>query len=395
MSKKVGLAIVTYGTNYGTYLQAFATQQKIKKMGYDTEIINVESVKNEVGSARKKYFAKQIFNLPEIKSYAHVILGIAYEKINKQYRNYLGNRKEQFAKFRNENFNFSEVKDSWKGLSELCEESYDYVLVGSDQLWRPANIAGDFYTLNFVPDNVNKIAYATSFGLKEIRSNQKEKAKAFLSRIENLSVRENSGAKIVEDLTDRKIPVVCDPTMLLTKDDWSEYVPDEPIIKEKYVLCYFLGNNKPHREFARKLAEKTGCKLVGLLHIAGYMSIDKNFGDITPENIGPFEFLNLIKNAEYVCTDSFHGCVFTTIFNRNLFAFRRFSKDSKMSTNDRITTLLSTLGMESALIYGTENVEDCIADKIDYESVENKLDAKRRESVNYLTSAFAGKNTDL
>ena len=395
MDKKVGLAIVTYGTNYGTYLQAFATQYIVRKLGYDTEVINIDSVKKEVGRARKKYFLKQIFNLPELNSYKHVVLGLLRERMISEYGFYLKNRKNALGKFKKEHFVFSEIRDSWDGLTQLCQERYEHVLVGSDQLWRPANIAGDFYTLNFVPESVNTIAYATSFGLKEIRKNQKDIAGKFLSRIDHLSVREKSGARIVQELTNRKIPVVCDPTMLLTKDDWNQFVSQEPLIKEKYILCYFLGDNKEHRQFAQNLAKKTGCKIVGILHIAGYLGIDKDFGDYIPEDVGPFEFLNLIKNAEYVCTDSFHGCVFTTIFNRKLCAFRRFAKDSKMSTNDRITTLLSMLGMENTLLYGTEDVQLRMLISTDYKEVDSKLAKKREESLGYLKDAFADKSTDL
>ena len=393
--KKVGLAIVTYGTNYGTYLQAFATQHVVRGLGYDTEIINIDSVKQEVSRARKKYFFAQIFNFPELKSYAHVILGIIGEKINKKYRCYIENRKDQFWEFREKNFYFSEVRNSWNELTKLCYERYSDVVVGSDQLWRPANIAGDFYTLNFVPDGVNKIAYATSFGLKDIRDNQRETAKTFLSRINHLSVREVSGAVIVWNLTGRKIPVVCDPTLLLTKEQWGNFIADKPLIQGKYILCYFLGDNKEHRVYARKLAATSGCKVVGILHMAGYMSVDKDFTDVAPTDIGPFEFLNLIRNASYVCTDSFHGCALSILFNRHLFAFRRFSQDNKMSTNDRIITLLSMLGMEDVLITGRENVADCVKIKTDYHDVEARLDVKRNDAIAYLTSAFSGDDTDI
>lgn len=395
MDKKVGLAIVTYGTNYGTYLQAFATQQLIQNLGYKTEVINIDSVKHEVGKARKWYFAKQLFNFAELKSYKNVLLGLVREKVNKKYKSYMANRKEKFKKFREEKFCFSEIVKSWDGLTKLCSENYDHVVVGSDQLWRPANIAGDFYTLNFVPDDVNKIAYATSFGLSEIRKSQSKKTEKFLNRINHLSVRENSGAKIVKKLTNRDIPVVCDPTLMLTKKEWDGFVSNDSIVKGKYVLCYFLGNNKSHRILAKRIAEKTGCKIVGVLHIAGHLAIDENFCDEEPQDIGPFEFLNLIKNAEYVCTDSFHGCVFATIFNRNLFAFKRFTKNSKMSTNSRITTLLSTFGIVDVLVEGSENVDDLLDIKINYNEVNYLMETKREESLDYLMNAFANKETDL
>ena len=189
--------------------------------------------------------------------------------------------------------------------------------------------------------------------------------------------------------------MVCDPTMLLTRSEWSDFVAVEPIIKDKYILCYFLGDNKIHREYVKKLSARTGCKIVVLRHIAGYIALDKNFGDIVPNDIGPFEFLNLVKNADYVCTDSFHGCVFASIFERNLFAFRRFVKNSKMSTNDRITTLLNKLGSDNALIYGDESLDDCLKNIIDYNDVAEKLDQYREYSLNYLKTAFANMNTDL
>lgn len=395
MKKKVGLAIVTYGTNYGTYLQAFATQCIVRKLGYDTEIINIDSVKSEVLSARKKYFAKQIFYLPELKSYKNVIKGLVLEKTNSEYKAYIGDRKKQFAKFNDSYFEFSERRDSWSGLTELCKERYDHVLVGSDQLWRPANIAGGFYTLDFVPDNVNKIAYATSFGLKEIRVNQEKKAKEFLSRIQHLSVREHSGAEIVKQLTQRNIPVVCDPTLLLDEEDWCKYIPEQPIISGKYIFCYFLGDNKQHREYVRNLSDKTGCKIVSLPHIAGYISIDKKFADIAPKGIGPFEFLNLIKNAEFVCTDSFHGCVFSSLFNKKLFVFRRFAQENTMSTNDRIITLLSALNMENSLVYGTEDISEALENITDYILVKSHIISIRKKSLEYLCNSLNRVKTDL
>ncbi len=393
--KKVGLAIVTYGTNYGTYLQAFATQYFINKLGHETEVINIDSVQKEVSTARKKYFISRLFSYSELKSYSHVIIGIVREKTNKSYKSFMSRRKKKMEEFKNEKFVFSPKCDSFAGLSAYCSENFDSVVVGSDQLWRPANIAGDFYTLNFVPDDVNKIAYATSFGLKEIRNNQKEVATNFLSRINHLSVRESSGAEIVSNLTERKIPVVLDPTLLLTKDEWADFAVSDLEVPERYILCYFLGNNKTHRDFAKRLAVKTGCKIVALVHIAGFISLDKSFGDLQPADVGPCDFLKLMKNAQYVCTDSFHGCVFATQFERQLFAFRRFSNKDKMSTNDRISTLLKMLDMEDRLIYGTENCDEYITKITNYFGAKKLLEIKRRESIVYLKNAFENSNTDL
>lgn len=95
----------------------------------------------------------------------------------------------------------------------------------------------------------------------------------------------------------------------------------EPIIKGKYILCYFLGNNPPHREFAEKLKKETGCKIVALTHLDEFVKSDEGYADETPYNIDPADFLNLIRNAEYVCTDSFHCSVFSILYKKSFIHF--------------------------------------------------------------------------
>ena len=384
MGNKIGLAIVTYTINYGTFLQAFATQAAIRENGYETEILNINSVIDDIAKARKKYFASQIFNFSELKSYRHTISAIVAKKINKKYRNYIGCREKRFKEFSNEHFDIGEKCDSWSGLSAHCEE-FSSILVGSDQLWRPANIAGNFYTLNFVPDHINKISYATSFGLKEIRKNQKTIARDFLARIQYLSCREESGTKIIEDLTGRKAEVVCDPTLLLTQSDWEHYLSATPIVDGDYILTYLLSNNRKHREYVKRLAKETSCKVVGVLHGAGYIKGDERFVDEAPANIGPFDFLNLIKHAKFVCTDSFHGCVFSTIFKKNFYAFKRFSDKDKMSTNTRVTNLLNRFGLSDRLV---ENGSELFLADIDYVPVCEKMKNFRDDSLGYLKGAL-------
>ena len=101
-------------------------------------------------------------------------------------------------------------------LTSYCKENYDTILIGSDQLWLPANIAADYYTLNFVPDGVKKIAYATSFGVSSLPDDLKGQASRFLSKIDHISVREEAGKKIIQSMVDKEVEVVCDPTLLFT-----------------------------------------------------------------------------------------------------------------------------------------------------------------------------------
>lgn len=384
MKQKVGLAIVTYTINYGTFLQAFATQTAVRSLGYETEILNIDSVIDDVSKARKKYFMSQMFNLAELKSYRQTISAIIAKRINKKYREYILNRENRFAEFSKRYFRVGKKCDSWTGLSEHCKD-FSTILVGSDQLWRPANIAGNFYTLNFVPDSINKVSYATSFGLKDIRENQKEITSAFLGRIQHLSCREESGKEIVEKLTGRRAKVVCDPTLLLKQSDWDTQLPAEPIVDGEYILVYLLSNNKKHREYVRKLAEKTSCKIIGVLHGAGYIKGDEKYVDDAPADIGPFDFLNLIKYARYVCTDSFHGCVFSTIFEKDFYVFKRFTDKDKMSTNTRVTDLLHKFGLSDRLI---EDYEELTPETIDYSKVNERVEEFRKYSLEYLINAL-------
>lgn len=384
VNNRIGLAVVTYTINYGTFLQAFATQYAIRELGYETEILNINSVIGDVSRARKKYFLKQIFNIAELKSYLPTISALIAKKLNKKYRDYMLHREKCFQKFSNDHFLVGEICNSWSGLSKHCEE-FSSIVVGSDQLWRPANIAGDFYTLNFVPDNINKVSYATSFGLKEIRPSQKDVTAAFLNRIQHLSCREESGTKIIEDLTGRKAVVVCDPTLLLKQQDWDKFLPLDPIVDGDYILVYLLGNNKEHRKYVKELAEISSCKVVGVLHGAGYIKGDEDFVDEAPTDIGPFDFLNLIKYAKYVCTDSFHGCVFSTIFEKNFYAFKRFSDKDKMSTNTRVTGLLNRFNLTERLV---ENYDEVFLNDIDYVKVNEKVEEFRNCSLTFLSDAL-------
>ena len=164
------------------------------------------------------------------------------------------------------------------------------------------------------------------------------------------------------------------------------------LVKGDYILMYLLSSNKQHRAYVKKLAKQTNCKIVGVLHGAGYICGDEKYVDEVPTNIGPFEFLNLIKNAKFVCTDSFHGCVFSTIFERDFYAFKRFSDDNNMSTNSRVTGLLNKLGLTNRLV---QNFNEFNLTPVNYENVKQEVRSFRAESLQYLNAALsAGKGVE-
>lgn len=275
----------------------------------------------------------------------------------------------------------------WDGLKKQASEM-DAVVVGSDQLWRPSNIVGSFFTLEFVPDDVRKVSFSTSFGVPEIPAGLHQHAKRFLSRIDHLSVREDSGAVIVKNECGREAKVICDPTMLLTAEEWMHIHNEKPFAEGEYILMYMMGDNPEQREFVKKLRKATGYRIIGLLHGATYISYDEKVADEIPYNVGPSEFVNLIRYAQYVCTDSFHGTVFSILHSKKFFSFRRWPDGSKFSANDRLYTLLKYTGLERRLLDGTENFENCISDLIDFDDVLEKVATRRKESMEYLVNAL-------
>jgi len=386
MNKKVGIVSCYFKKNYGSMLQAVATQKILDDWNIPNETINLEFLDAEISKGKRKYYLSQIFNFTFIKAKMGMVKLKLYCKFaNGDLGKNIKIRNKKFEEFK-QNFNLSKP---FKEMKDICEEgNYTDVLVGSDQLWLPVNIVADYYTLNFVPSDVNKISFATSFGVSQVPEKYKEKYTIFLNRIENLSVREDSGVKLVKELTGREANLVCDPTLLFNKEEWMSIQKEEPLIKDKYIFCYFLGKTVEYRKFAERLKEKTGCKIVSLNHLDEYVKYSDKFADEAPFNIGPSEFLNLIRNSEFVCTDSFHGTVFSLINNKKFFVFRRYANKSKVSTNSRLDSLLNIVGLKDRILNGTENVEELIEKQIDYEVVDKKLEKFREESKEFLRGAL-------
>lgn len=386
MDKKVGIVSCYFKHNYGSMLQAYATQKVFDNMEIPNETINIDE-NIDFANGKKKYYMSQITNIPFIKSKLGMVKLKLDKKINKNLGNNIQIRDNKYKEFE-KNFKLTKPYKTYKELSEQCV-NYSNVIVGSDQLWLPVNVVADYYTLNWVPDNVNKVSYATSFGVSTVPDKYKNDYKKFLNRINCLSTREEAGVKLVEQLSDNKATLVCDPTLLLNKEEWMDIQKEEPIIKEKYILCYFLGKNIEHRKFAERLKEKTGCKIVSLNHADEYVKYSDKFCDYAPYDIGPAEWINLIRNAEYVCTDSFHGTVFSLINNTKFFTFERYSnKNSKVSTNSRIYSLLGIVDLKERILSGTENVDDVIKMQINFDNVNEKLDKFRESSKRFLKNSI-------
>lgn len=380
--KKIGLAVCYDTKNFGSQLQLLANIKKIEELGYETEIICYEKRLTPVFIMQT---IPRLFNLRFVRS--KLSAKRKKMKINKNkevFRN-VSIRRERFDHFVEEHFtNISKPYKGWETLVKESAKNYDAFLCGSDQLWLPNNLGSHFYTLEFAPINKTKIAYATSFGVSEIPKFQRRNTAKYLKRFQALSTREMAGSKIIEDLIGEKAQVVCDPALLFDAADWANLITDSKVIEGEYIFCYFLGTNQEHRKIAEQLRKRTGLKLVTCPFLDHFVESDQYFGDIQMYDLDAFDFINLIRHAKYILTDSFHGTVFSILHHKKFLTFNRFNNGTN-SRNSRIDSLCTLLGLNERRY--TDNVK-VIENEIDYEQVEEKLKSFRYDSIKYLKNAL-------
>lgn len=368
---KLGIVSCYFINNYGSILQAYALQEYLGAQGVECDTISAEGLKPYLAAKKRQYYFRNIHKAGLLFSKLPMMYLKLLQKIN--YRE-LGNRyRERVRKFDEFRKNFKLSAESASSLAQLTEmaDRYDAVVVGSDQLWRPDNIFPDYYTLSWVPDNIPKVSYATSFGVSELDRAYQAKARTFLNRLSSVSVRENSGCRLVKEITEKTPYVVCDPVFLLTKERWSMLADFSCCPKQKYIFTYFLGKGKKCREFVKKLSAVTGLPVLGVVHNDSYLASDERI-DYPVCSCSPNEFLGLLSNAEYICTDSFHAVAFSTIFNKNFFVFDRF-RSKKHGTNSRIESFLRMTELEDRLITDACQANDIVLKDINYERVDRKI----------------------
>ena len=385
--KPIGLVTCYFHHNYGSMLQAYATEMIMQQMGLPYQTIACKAPINYMQENKLLYIIKKLL-------IADWKMRLGKMKIEKEKKNnpiFAKNwetRNKAFDDFANTFFHVSPYCKNSEELTKMAE-NYSAFLVGSDQLWRTDSVEHGYYTLEWVPDNIRKIAYSTSIGVKEVPWFQVEKNKRFMNRFDYIALREQSACDLVYKLTGRKVQVVLDPTLLFTGEQWMGIQQKEPLTDGKYIFCYLLGNNPEQREFINQIKAKTGYKIVALQHLDDYIPSDEGFADEAPY-VGPREFLNYIRNAEYVFTDSFHCSVFSILYKKNFFTFSRFAEGAKQSTNTRIDNLLHITGLEERRMTSDKTVDNVLNFKGSFNGVDEKLNALRKSSMEYLCNAFKG-----
>lgn len=353
--KKTGIVTIIDNNNYGNRLQNYAVQQVLKKF----EKYEVETVKNEPTLNRRT--SKGEYVLRYIKNMIQKIIEIKNKSL----------RKKLFLKFNEENIKFS--KKRLNILKKITD--YEYFIVGSDQVWNPTfSRLRNFELLDF-NTTAKKVAFSASFGISELPNEYKDITKKGLVDFKKISVREDAGKEIINDLDIRKdVEVLVDPTMLLTAEEWDNVArKPEQLKTNKYILNYFLGElSEERKKEINRIASENQCEVINIL--------DKN----SPfYQTGPSEFLYLEKNAFLICTDSFHSSVFAILYNRPFIVFNR--EDKNMSMNSRIETLINKFKLENREFSGkitNENLQH------DYSKAYEILEKEKEKSLIFLKDAL-------
>lgn len=341
--------------NYGTILQATALYNLLQQEGNNVDVINYISKVND---------RRSIYRIVKDSLYRLIY----YKKCNIV----KSTSKDEFDTFVREHMTFSDRCQSSIELNHL-NANYDIFVCGSDQIWSPKNFDSHYF-LDFVQDPNMMIAYAPSFGELDFRNDTvKNYILNLTRRFKHLSVRENSSVEMLKKYN-INADFVLDPTLLISKEKWSNILNlNNHNNCEPYILFYFLKYNEEHYKQAVKIANRLKLKIKIIPTLGGDL---KRSGCIK-RGVGPIEFVELIKNASYVCTDSYHGMIFSIIYQKNFTIFERFDTNNKYNQNARIYSLLKALGLNNRL--SVNNI-----DKIAYDDVNEKLDININSSLKFL-----------
>lgn len=360
----IGIMTFHRAINYGAILQAYALNCVLNKLGADVKIIDYLS--------------------PSISS-RHKLMRPSLNPID-LYR-YLRYSKTVNAKFEHfqlflDKMNLSSKASSFDELNKLSE-SMDAVICGSDQVWNTEITNQDFhYFLDFVPHSVKKIAYAASFGQTQIPKSIDKTIGGYLRRFDSISVREDSGAELVDKLIGKRPDVVLDPTILLSKEEWRKLRSHEEL-PERYILVYSVGEIEKLFPTATEISNKTGLPLVVFSH-REYSSLSNTFYIKTA---GPTGFIDAFDRADYVITNSFHGTAFSVIFRKKFLVQTRTVDTSKgLGINSRIITLLEKTGLNRQVYKQGDSLS--LLDATDYSDAEERISFHKKTSINFLKKSL-------
>lgn len=359
---KVGILTFHKAKNYGAVLQAYALQTVLQNNQFNVSIVDYQN---------PDVYRYSDYHILSDRHHIKTILGkILRYRYNKKV--FL-----KFAAFREKRMILSPV---CKNLSELkeVESHYDAIICGSDQIWNPKAIFNDFDAFLLGTVSCKRIAYAASAGSVSLWEKYLQKYWDLLHRFDAISVREADMLQPVENLSQKNVSLVCDPTLLLNCEDWIKIENKESnkILSDGYILVYFLGSNETVVRTALALQKRTKLPIV---------SIGRRIKGSYRPTIGPEDFLTLFHHASYVLTSSFHGTVFAIQYQKPFLVF------GNGIYNSRMLTLLNHLGIQERMMvssYSTEQILSELNKRLNWTEVNRRRDMLRETSINFLKTSL-------
>lgn len=379
MENKKKTATITYHAshNYGSMLQAYALQQTLLGLGFENDIINLRT-------ERQKSF---YFDPTDSKrlSFKNRLRSLFLNLLIKEYKNGQKHKYNLFESFLVNKLKLTEEFSSIESLKTSLTD-YDCYITGSDQCWNTHN--GDFdwsYYLDFT-DSPHKISYASSMGAS-VETEANNKVGDLLTKFEQISVRERGTAEALKKLYGLHTVVMPDPTFLIPAKDWSALAGDNPLVKCQYIFVYSPFTRKGTMKLALKISKKTGMPIV-ITNVPGkedFFSIAFGNNVMVMLDCGPIEFLNLIKNAAFVVSGSYHALVFSIIFHSPFYAIDGM-------TDNRMRELLEKYGFERRGV--TTDTISAILDEpmeMSFSHVDETIAKDRMRAIEFLLMSIGNK----
>ena len=384
--KKVGIITIVNVNNYGAELQAFATFRKLQLMGYNAEIINYLYYKDwrYIDSKMSRSFNSMSIKGKIIYFAKYRVASFVLNKILPLICKDVKQRIANFNSFHQHNTRFSKL---YKSMKDLYADTpiYDVYMVGSDQVWNPnASSSIEPYFLTFAPHSALTVSYASSFGVSKIENNSiANRIKLGLSSIKTISVRESSGVNLVKELTGRTAQLVCDPTLLLNKSEWTMFMKPVSNMPQRYVLIYQLSESDAIVKLATRIGKQEQIPVYRICKRA--FKVKKDKGVVNILNAGPSEFLSLITNASFIITNSFHGTAFSINFDVPFYTV----VSAKKKNNNRMESLLDYVGLGKRIVKDDVDITNLPIVGYDVNATQLKLKSFRLESEKFLEDALA------
>jgi hypothetical protein len=369
--KTAGMITVHRTLNYGTMLQMYACAHLFEQYGYNVVYIDYHR-ENDITDSEMKAICQFVKSRVERESDLKrkvIVFGksILQYSDSKKFYDVCKSFTYQNFKLTSPSFSLEDIKNDLPLFDLFCS--------GSDQIWNSDYNGGvdEAYMLSFVPNGIKKIAFASSIGKDRLNANEKLLFKKYLASYSAISVRERSAKELLSSIGIDAYSVI-DPTLMLNTLAWDKIAAPKQINK-KYLLIYKLKGDTILDEIAKKIAEKKGLEIVRV-SFSRYRR-NKNETSIVLPSVN--EFLSLVKYADYVVTNSFHGTCFSINYHVP------FTVVAREKYNTRVSNILETVGLEDRMMIGF-NDNKLIIDDIDFDSVEKKLEFARVQGKEWLNS---------